>query len=333
MAKVSDIKIRDSKYWQDRAEEVELLANKRGNMTAKQLDKLFKDTFNQINSDIQTFYSKYGEYKDAPTFTTLADGSNVISGSAKKLAVSPIEANKALKNATRLENLRDQLYEKLNELAKAQNEQMIISLSQTASETYNLNSFNIYKGIGVQSNFNLLTKEVIASLIKNEVNGENFSERVWQNRDKLKRTVNQTLKNGITQGLSNNEMAKRLQANMDSGAYVARRLIQTETTNTLNQATLQSYANSGIVKKYQYLSTLDSKTSDICQDLDGQTFDLSEAITGLNLPPMHVNCRSTTIPYFGDSPEDLTRIAKTIGGDYEYISAGTTYAEWAEKNT
>jgi SPP1 gp7 family putative phage head morphogenesis protein len=332
MAKVADVKTRSAEYWEERANQVESLANKRANLTSKQLEKLFKDTFDQINGDIQMFYTKYGAYTEAPTFTTLADGTQVISGTAKKLAVSPIEANKALKNATRLENLRDQLYEKLNELAKVQNEQMIMSLSETAAETYNLNSFNIYKGVGVQSNFNLLTKNTISALIKNEVNGESFSERVWDNRDKLKKTVNQTLKNGITQGLSNNEMAKRLQANMDSGAYVARRLIQTETTNTLNQATLESYQNSGIVKQYQYLATLDSKTSEICADLDGQTFNLEDAVTGLNLPPMHPMCRSTTIPYFDDSPEGLTRIAKTIGGDYEYIDADVTYKEWAKKN-
>jgi uncharacterized protein with gpF-like domain len=39
---------------------------------------------------------------------------------------------------------------------------------------------------------------------------------------------------------------------------------------------------------------LDSRTSEICRELNGKRFKLSEAEVGVNYPPMHPNCRSTT---------------------------------------
>lgn len=56
-----------------------------------------------------------------------------------------------------------------------------------------------------------------------------------------------------------------------------------------------SYEATGL-DGYIFLATLDLGTSDICQFLDGKRFKLKDAQVGKNYPPMHPNCRSTTIP-------------------------------------
>ena len=63
----------------------------------------------------------------------------------------------------------------------------------------------------------------------------------------------------------------------------------------MNQATLDGYKEAGI-EKYEFSATLDSRTSQICSELHGEVFEIKNIAVGLNYPPMHPRCRSTTIP-------------------------------------
>lgn len=74
------------------------------------------------------------------------------------------------------------------------------------------------------------------------------------------------------------------------------RLARTETNFTANQAMIKTYKRAK-VEKYQILATLDSRTSEICQDMDGYIGELKNARVGENYPPFHPNCRTTTVPY------------------------------------
>ena len=70
-------------------------------------------------------------------------------------------------------------------------------------------------------------------------------------------------------------------------------IVRTSVNQVTNQASQAVYAaNKKISPKYEYVATLDSRTSPICQRLDGQTFDYNNGPT----PPQHFNCRSTTVP-------------------------------------
>lgn len=87
------------------------------------------------------------------------------------------------------------------------------------------------------------------------------------------------------------------------------------------------------VEKYQILSALDSKTCDICGELDGKIFPVKNAVIGVNFPPFHSGCRCTTVPYYDDSPENnLTRIARDPNtGKNIYVPGSMTYKEYKEK--
>jgi len=331
MANVADLKVRSNDYWKDRAERIEKSIFEEGENSLKDLKKLFSKTYKEMNGIVAENYSKYGKIVESPTFSTLADGTQVISGYSSKLALDKKTMDMALAKGTRMDKLIEQLNESLLAMSKEQNQLMISTLSPLAERAFYETMFETYKGLGVGTQFNLLTKTQIMSLIKNPVNGLDFSERVWKNRKLLESQVNEVIKAGITQGIPNKEMAKRLAAKMDSGYKVAERLINTEVSNSLNQGTLLSYEQSGIVKQYQYLTTLDKWTSNICNDLDAKVFDLKDAVVGLNLPPMHPNCFDKKTKVYTDkgwmlfddltgeetfasvNPDDITQI--------EYIKA------------
>ena len=50
--------------------------------------------------------------------------------------------------------------------------------------------------------------------------------------------------------------------------------------------------NDDLINHYEWISTLDSRTSDICIGLDGNIYPVGKG----RLPPAHFNCRSTTAP-------------------------------------
>ena len=41
------------------------------------------------------------------------------------------------------------------------------------------------------------------------------------------------------------------------------------------------------IDKYKILATLDKRTSEICQKLDGEVFNVKDAVIGVNMPPFH----------------------------------------------
>lgn len=56
------------------------------------------------------------------------------------------------------------------------------------------------------------------------------------------------------------------------------------------QETLANYRQLGI-KKYTFIGD----GCEICQSLNNQSFDISDAKVGINLPPMHTGCKCTII--------------------------------------
>ena len=124
---------------------------------------------------------------------------------------------------------------------------------------------------------------------------------------------NAVVRTGILSGEPTAQIARRLIGSLDFGdlAKTARQqalaggeltkmadhqvltVVRTSVQQVANAASTQVYqANQDITKKYRYVATLDSRTSAICQSLDGQEFEYGRGPE----PPVHFNCRSTTIP-------------------------------------
>ena len=292
------------KYFNERFDALALEAFKKADKSEAGLVKMFRGATKNMNKEIDAFYGKYGKIVSSPTFKQLKSGIPVVTGKANKLAVSITEANEY----NRIFKLEAQLKKILNQLARDQNSFMYTQLGEIASGSYYDTIFTLYKGYGAGTSFSLLDPKLVKQLIENPVFGENFSSRVWNNKNRLANVVNQELKNGLIQGISNQEMTERLSKRMNSSISVANRLIKTEVNNSYAQASLLGYKESGVVDEYFYTATLDSRTSKICTDLDNYFFKVEEAVTGLNYPPAHPRCRSTTRAKFDEGV--ATRIAR-----------------------
>ena len=82
-------------------------------------------------------------------------------------------------------------------------------------------------------------------------------------------------------------------------------------------------ANSKIIKRYQFLATLDGSTSQICRSLDLKEFEINKG----PVPPLHPNCRSTTIPVISDKYKFLTE-GETRSSSGGPVDGDQSYYEW-----
>lgn len=125
--------------------------------------------------------------------------------------------------------------------------------------------------------------------------GKHWSDRIWSNKNKLQDRIEKGLMDCISRGVSKDELVKTLMDDFGKGFSDADRIARTELTYVQNQAAKDRYEAAGI-KKYQYLAEIDSRTSNICKELNGKEFNFTVSSVGENMPPMHTNCRSTIIP-------------------------------------
>jgi len=107
----------------------------------------------------------------------------------------------------------------------------------------------------------------------------------------------------------------------------AEAVVRTSLQHASNAARQETWAkNADVIDGYQWLSTLDGKTTPQCQALDGQKFKLGKGPT----PPIHINCRSTTVPDLNDGLDFLDKGAtrSSLNGP---VDAKITYFEWLKK--
>ena len=207
---------------------------------------------------------------------------------AKKLYLE-IETLSAKSRLSHLDSLKAQVDMEMVKLIFGVEDSAKNALTSVYRDTF----IEVTKDLGINA---IVSRDKIKAVLDRPWSGANFSERIWANTDKLAQTVKQEIVNGMIQGINLQTMTKRVSERFETAKKNdVERLLRTEVNYTLNQATLDGYKEAGI-EKYEFSATLDSRTSQICSELHGEIFEIKKIAVGLNYPPMHPRCRSTTIP-------------------------------------
>ena len=137
---------------------------------------------------------------------------------------------------------------------------------------------------------------------------------------------------GALTGKTEKEMTDSINEQFLSGRNKARRLVRTESSYIHNEAHFQAYKDYGI-EEYRFVATLDLRTSQICRERDGSVYRVNDKMIGVNAPPMHPWCRSTTIMNLDDETmHNLERFARDpVTGERMKVPADETYKEWHKR--
>lgn len=138
-------------------------------------------------------------------------------------------------------------------------------------------------------------------LLNSDWSGQNWSDRIWGHVSDFNDQLKDVITRGVLTGSSIDDMSSEIRGKTNVLKHQAERIVRTETAYVAGEATAMSYEEAGI-DAYKYLATLDLRTSAICRSLDGKSFALEDKEVGVNYPPMHPNCRSTTYFSLGGDP-------------------------------
>lgn len=233
---------------------------------------------------------------------------------------------------TRLEALKDSINVNTKRVADTELQATTKLYTNNIQDAYYRTLFDIQKGVKLGFNVAEMPDETIQEILKNNWSGEHYSKRIWNNSKVFASKLEDTLISGIMAGHSVRKIAKELEEYTSYGKFATERLTRTETTYMCNMAEIESYKECGI-DKYIFLATLDLRTSKQCRQHDGKIYKVSEAKPGVNLPPLHAYCRSTTIADMdSEGLENLSRRARDPVTGKTYIVPGNmNYEEWHKK--
>lgn len=232
----------------------------------------------------------------------------------------------------RLRQIQNQLDIVMDNVYKQEKTVMTNFFVDLANDSYYRTIFNVQKRTGLAFGFAKVDPKQIDKVVSMKWSGKHFSERLWRNAKSLTKTIKEELLLNLVTGRTESEAAKILANKFNQGFFEARRLIRTESAFVHNELNAAAYEECDL-EKYQYLATLDLRTSEICRELDGKVFLFKDRQVGKNFPPMHPWCRSTTIAIIDE--EDIKNLQRRAFNPeterYEMVPASMNYEEWYKK--
>lgn len=338
--------MKNSEYWLKRFELLEQSQNQKGMQCYTDIERQYRQAQKQIEGQIAAWYQRFAdnnsitiqEARRMLTSKELAEfkwsvydyikygEENAINGTW----VKQLENASARYHISRLEALKIQTQQSLEVMFGNQLDSIDSTMRNIYKSGYYRTAFEIQKGVGVGWDFVTLDDKTISKVINKPwaMDGKNFSERVWGNRQKLVNELNTELTRNIILGQDPQKAIDAIARKMNVSKSNAGALVMTEEAFFSSAAQKDCFTELD-VEQFEVVATLDSHTSEICQGMDGKVFLMSQWEVGVTAPPFHVRCRTTTVPYFDDEFDSVgERAARGEDGKTYYIPANMTYKEW-----
>lgn len=330
------------KYWEDRAAGRMVSYTAKAESTADTLGKAYYATARYLQGEANDVFNAFTDkfelsiaeaetmLKNAPNksmFEQMKTALAACNDEQRKQELETLLSSPAYAHRIgRLNDLDSKISDMCSRLANAEIGVDTEHLGDIIQSAYMQTVFDVTKGADYRAAFDLIPESRVKAILSTNWSGQMFSERVWDNTNALADGLKHDMLVGIMAGKSEQHMADDIMNRCGVGAFEARRLVRTETTCVANMAELYGYKELDI-DEYEFSACLDSRTSDLCRELDGKVFKRNSAQAGVNLPPMHPFCRSTTLPVL-PSEEDLDKELAELGDE---IGADVDFDEW-ERN-
>ena len=252
------------KYWKKRLQEQhDFLFYRTLNQAEDELKKYYREAYDKTKKDIEDLYDKISKTGD----------------------IQPNDLYKYNRLFMIQSNLRNTLFELGIKEEKAIRENLERMYKKTTKLVDNTFNFTMEQ----QHSMGAVVDSVWCR------DGKQWSSRIWDNKAQLQERIREGLIDCVSRGVSKDEMVKTIMKDFGVGFNQADRIVRTELTYVQNQASLNRYIDAG-VKQFQFLAEIDSRTSAICNSMNGKVFNIEDAKVGENVPPLHPNCRSTIVP-------------------------------------
>lgn len=213
------------------------------------------------------------------------------------------------------------LFEQIGEQIKALGQKEQITFRQGLSNIYTdqflRQVYDLGQSITVKANFNRLNPALIQKTLDYPWSGAMFSDRLWQDKERLGRNLRVGLTQSMILGEGIPQITDRINKGIDIARYNAERVARTETKRVTYCAHDDIYKDTGVEElKYRCANGGDSRTCQYCRADNGKVFKRGEEPT----LPRHPNCRCVYIPVVSDTFEDneLNELTGSVRGAENY---------------
>ena len=273
------------------------------NKQLAQLERKLAKEYTQANKELQKKFDAYMkdfDKQDKAKLKALSDG---------RITQKEYDSWRygQMLHSKRAETMIKKYAEEMNKANRKASDIMNGAMPDIYAENFNFGTYQLERDANIDTDFTLYNERTVEKLAKEDKDLLPRS-RVNDSKDTLwnKAKMRSALTQGILQGDSNYDIAKRLMLVTGMNLSAAIRNARTMTTGAQNAGRLDSYdraSKMGLNIQKTWVATLDDRTRDSHVALDGETVPLDEPFSnGLMYPadpdgkPAEVyNCRCTMI--------------------------------------
>lgn len=332
-----------SEYWQKRFQAVEDMNNKSARKTVQSIIPSFDKAQAQIEKEINAWYARFAKNNQID----LVEAKKLLN--TKELKEFRWDVEEYIKYGR--ENAVDQLWMKELENASArfhisrlealkirtQNaaemafgnelDQIDQMAARVYMDDYYHTAYEIQRGLGIGWDVSQIDQKKLDKILSKPWTADKmtFSDRIWKSKTQLIDSLHTELTQMCVLGKAPDQAISNIAKRMNVSKNQAGRLVMTESAY-FGSAAQKDCFNELDVEKFEVVATLDHKTSEVCQEMDGKVFDMKDFEAGTTAPPFHVWCRSCTAPWFED--EDGERAARNAEGQTYYVPSSMKYDDW-----
>ena len=328
--------IKSSNYWDKRAIERMTTAEKQSETYIKNIKEMYNQAFKNIDGEIARVYKNYSketglDVEKLKELLTAKETSKTWKDLKRQGLDKYIKENYKSR-ISRLEQIQAQIYAKAKQIYPKEELQNTMCYKGVINNSYYKAVYDTQIGTGYDFSFNKIDNNLLNRLLNEKWSGKNYSERIWGNTDILADSVSKIVGGALLSGQGIEKTIKQIKDRFNVSKYYAERLVRTETNHFNNEADAMAYEEMG-VKEYVFVAVLDSRTSEMCQANDNKKYLYKDREVGVNYPPLHPNCRSTTRGYLGEEAEkQLKRRARNpLTGKSELID-NISYKDWLKQH-
>ena len=286
-------------YWQKRQQQLNKEMEKDEARLKKRLSSFYDEEYRKLQKEISAYFQEYGadniiEYRTLMQSLPDADKRLLIERMDEFAEKYPeyahlLPVRESIYKLNRLEGLQMSVRMQQYEMGAITNEKLKEHLHRQAMRGANAAAEAMGFGENFYANNPYITKLFVDIPWSN---GENFSQKIWKNADKLADYLNTDIARGFARGDSYDRMVRQLRQRFDhvsrNDAY---RLIYTEGTYVMAESSMYPFVED--FEKYQVSTVEDGKVCDICRAVSKEVFDIKDRQPGINFPPLHPWCRCT----------------------------------------
>lgn len=322
---------KDMQLAEDCAKELSVIYSKAAIYTAKQIEGIFNRFASKHHLTRDEAINLLSE-ADSRNFEKLLEAYKNKTGAQKREALAELEAPAYKNRMKRLDDINKSINRLINAVASKERDAIGKTMRQVYESSYHHAVYEAARMSGLDLQTGPIDEGALETILKKKWSGQNYSERVWNNTQKVADALKEELMIGALTGKTEKEMTDSINEQFLSGRNNARRLVRTESSYIHNEAHFQAYKDYGI-EEYRFVATLDLRTSQICRERDGSVYRVNDKKIGVNAPPMHPWCRSTTIMNLDDETmHNLERFARDpVTGERMKVPADETYKEWYQR--